>query len=60
VPFVLSLPALRSQVIQANAALVSAHEDGQLSAFGEENTRQLVNLLAGRGGKKLIFWIYIG
>jgi hypothetical protein len=47
VSFVLTLPALRNQVIQANAALVSAHEAGQLSAFGEENTRQLVNLLAG-------------
>ena len=47
VSFVQSLTALRERVVSCRDQLVTAAQAGQLAAFGEENTSQLVQLLSG-------------
>jgi hypothetical protein len=47
VAFVQTLPPLRDRVIQCRGQLVAAAQAGHMSAFGEHNTSQLLELFNG-------------
>jgi hypothetical protein len=47
VAFVQTLPALRDRVIQCHEQLAAAAQAGHMSAFGEQNTQQLLDLFSG-------------
>jgi hypothetical protein len=47
ITFVQSIPPLHQRVVSISDSLKTAANEGHLAAFGEENTRQLIQLFDG-------------